>query len=193
MTALNYNATAIINGTEIIEVTKKEGNKRVPVGSVEVRVPTLADFGIVYPEGDLGGQWLDKCIRAATLADARNKLQSGTATLKAGAKIAQTIAELATPAENSGAALKEIGELKRAFAAFLDSLKLSPKAVSFLRGCFDSPKALMLQSPEVQAKVLSRVEEFTEVLGDDLTPTQLGYLEKLASGSDDTDLDLDDL
>ena len=195
MTTLNYNATAIINASETIEVSKKEGSKRVPVGSVEVRIPTLSDFGIVYSEGDLVGLWVDKAIRAAALADARNKLVSGTATLKAGAKIAQTLEELAAPAENSGEALKQISELKKAFAAYLEAEKLSAKAIQFLRGCFDSPKALALQTPEVVAKVQARIESFIEDYGlDNLTPSQATYIEKLFAGSDDDqDLDLDDL
>ena len=195
MTTLTYTANQTLTTTETIEVSKKEGSKRVPVGSVVVYVPTLADLGVSYSEGDLVGLWADKALRAAALADARNKLVSGTASLKAGAKIASTLEEIAAPSENSGEALKQISELKKAFAAYLESLRLSSKAVAFLRGCFDSPKSLALQTPDVIEKVLARVDGFAESVGlDELTPTQLGYLQRLTSGMDDSEeLDLDDL
>lgn len=196
MNAINYNATAPIRAAETIEVSKKDGNKRVPVGSVTVFIPTLADLGVSYPAGNLVGAWADKALRAAALADARNKLVSGTADLKPGAKLACTLEELAAPAENSGEALKQISELKKAFAAYLEALKLSTKAVAFLRGCFDSPKSLALQPPEVVDKVVARVSDFVESVGgvEALTPVQTAYLERLVDGSgSDDELDLDDL
>ena len=195
MTTLTYTANQTLTTTETIEVSKKEGSKRVPVGSVVVYIPTLADLGVSYSEGDLVGLWADKALRAAALADARNKLVSGTASLKAGAKIASTLEEIAAPSENSGEALKQISELKKAFAAYLESLRLSSKAVAFLRGCFDSPKSLALQTPDVIEKVLNRVDGFAESVGlDELTPTQISYLERLTTGVDNSEeLDLDDL
>jgi hypothetical protein len=195
MFLITVDGTAQITKLETVEVSKKDGNKRVPVGEFTAYIPTLADLGITYPEGHLVGQWVDKALKAAALADARNKLISGTANIKAGAKIAQTLAELAAPSENSGEALKQIGELKRAFSAYLDNLGLSVKAVAMLRGCFDSPKTLALQPQPVKEKVLARVDAFVVLHGiEKLTETQISYIERLSSGlEEEEELDLDDL
>lgn len=178
---------------EQIEVSKKVGNKREPVGTVQVPVPTLASVGL-EDDGSLVAQWVAKALRAAALTDARNKLVSGTATLKPGAKIATTLEELAAPAENSGAALKEISELKKAFAGYLAGLSLTAKAQQFLAGVFASPKSAALQPPEIMAKVAERIEGFLEATGGELTPAQERYITSLLEATgEDEELDLNDL
>ena len=178
---------------ETIEVSKKVGNKREKVGEVSVPVPTLADIGL-QDDGSLVAQWVAKALRAAALTDARNKLVSGTADLKAGAKIAATLDELAAPAENSGAALKEIGEIKRKFAAYLQGLGLSAKAQAFLNGIMASPKSAALQPPEILAKVAERIEGFLEASDEEPTPAQERYLTAIIEATgDDEELDLNDL
>lgn len=182
-----------LTSIETIEVSKKVGNKREKVGEVEVPVPTLESIGL-EDDGSLVAKWVAKALRASALTDARNKLVSGTAELKAGAKIATTLDELAAPAENSGAALKEIGELKRAFSDYLRSLSLTDKAQTFLSGIFASPKSAALQPPEIMAKVVERIEGFLEAAGDDLTPAQERYITAIVEAQgEDEELDLDDL
>lgn len=178
---------------EQIEVSKKVGNKREKVGTVDVPVPTLESIGL-EDDGSLVAAWIAKALRASALTDARNKLVSGTADLKAGAKIATTLDELAAPAENSGAALKEIGELKRSFADYLRSLKLTDKAQAFLSGIFASPKSAALQPPEIMAKVADRIEGFLEATEIELTPAQERYITAIVEAQgEDEELDLDDL
>lgn len=177
---------------ETIEVSKKVGNKREPVGTVNVPVPTLADIGL-DDDGSLVAQWVAKALRAAALTDARNKLVSGTATLKAGAKIAATLDELAAPAENSGAALKEISELKRAFTEYVAGLGLSAKGQAVITGIFASPKTAALQPAAVMAKVVERIEGFIAAIEGELTPTQERYITSLIEQEESEELDLDDL
>ena len=179
--------------TETIEVSKKVGNKREPVGEVVVPIPTLENIGL-EDDGSLVAQWVNKAMRAAALTDARNKLVSGTADLKPGAKIAATLDELAAPAESSGAALKEISELKKDFAAYLQTLKLSEKAQAFISGVFASPKSAALQPADIMAKVTSRIEDYLEQRAEDLTAAQERYISSLIEGQDDeSELDLDEL
>jgi len=188
---MNY--TNELTSIEQIEVSKKVGNKREKVGTVEVPVPTLADIGL-EDDGSNVAKWVAKALRASALTDARNKLVSGTAELKAGAKIAATLDELAAPAENSGAALKEIGELKRQFAEYLQGLGLSAKAQQVLGGIFGSPKTAALQPPEIMAKVAERIEGYLESRSEDLTPSQERYITSLLDQDDSEDeLNLDEL
>lgn len=178
---------------EAIEVSKKQGNKRIPVGKVDVPVPTLADIGL-EDDGSNVAKFVARALRASALTDARNKLVSGTADLKAGAKIATTLDELAAPAENSGAALKEIGELKRGFADYLRGLGLSEKAQHVLSGIFSSPKTAALQPPEIMEKVTARIEGYLETRTDELTGSQERYITSLIEQDDNAEeLDLDDL
>lgn len=183
-----------LSTVETIEVSKKVGKKREKVGEIAVPVPTLADIGLT-DDGSNVARFVARALRAAAVTDARNKLISGTAELKAGAKIAATLDELAAPAENSGAALKEIGELKRGFADYLRSLGLSEKAQHVLNGIFSSPKHAALQPPEIMEKVTARIEGYLEARADEeLTPSQERYITSLIEQDDSAgELDLDDL
>jgi len=176
---------------ETINVSKKVGNKRELVGSVEVPVPTLADVGLV-DDGSLVAAWIAKSLRASALSDARNKLVSGSATLKAGCKIAATLDELAAPAENSGEALKEIAAFKRSFAEYLVTTGISAKAQAFLASLAASPKAVSLQPPAIAEKLAERLDGYLTATGEP-TPTVERYIESLLAVEDDEELNLDDL
>jgi hypothetical protein len=176
---------------EAINVSKKEGNKRVLVGTVQVPVPTLADIGVT-DDGSLVAAWVAKAIRASALSDARNKLVSGSATLKAGCKIATTLDELAAPAENSGEALKEIAAFKRAFADYLQTTGISAKAQAFLAGLAASPKAVSLQPPAIAEKLAERLDGYLEATGEQ-TATVDRYIASLLDVDDTEELNLDDL
>lgn len=183
-----------LSTVETIEVSKKVGNKREKVGEVQVHIPTLADIDIIAADDSLVAAWVAKAIRAAALTEARNKLISGSAELKPGARIATTFEELATPAENSGEALREVSALKQEFAAYLATLGLSAKAQAVLGGLFGSPKSLALQPAGVREKMLARIEGFIEGATDGLTGAQERYLTRLADMDDSEDeLDLDEL
>lgn len=188
------NITNTLTTVETIEVSRKEGKRRVPVGKVTVYIPTPADLGIDtsrYPQEVR--DWLARCLRANALADARNKLAPQSAELKAGAKIATTIIELATPAENTGASLAEISELKKGFAAYLATLSLSAKAQATLNALVASPKALAVQPAAVRERCLERLAAYLDSIGNELTPAQAAYLEKLSSATEEEELDIDDL
>lgn len=188
---MNY--TNELSKIEEIEVSKKVGKKRETVGKIKVPVPTLADIGLKDDESNVA-KFVARALRAAALTDARNKLVSGTVDLKPGAAIATTLDELAAPAENSGAALKEIGTLKREFAEYLAKLGLSDKAQHVLSGIFGSPKTAALQPPAIMEKVTARIETFLEDRGAELTATQERYITSLIEQDDSgEELDLNDL
>ncbi len=125
-----------------------KAKKAVPVGSVEVYYPTLQELGFkdavpasweledkdgkpvaakesdseafpVYAEEGL--DYAFNAILSAVKAKARNALQSGTATLKDGLKIAETLEELFASGERSGEALKIKAEAIKSFKAYLQS------------------------------------------------------------------------
>lgn len=186
---MNY--TNELANIETISVAKKVGNKRQLVGTVSVPVPTLSDIGI-DDDGSLVAAWVAKAIRASALSDARNKLVSGSSTLKAGCKIAATLDELAAPAENSGEALKEIAAFKRAFADYLQGTGISAKAQAFLAGLAASPKAVSLQPPAIAEKLAERLDGYLTATGEP-TPTVERYINSLLEVDDSEELNLDDL
>lgn len=115
-----------------MEVNKKVNGEYQKVGDVAVPVFDLSEFGLAVDSTGLGEDglptystdalnWVFGAVFAAIKADARNKLVSGTATLKAGQKIADTVAELIEKAERSGAALAIVREFNKDFAAYLES------------------------------------------------------------------------
>jgi len=130
---------------KVINPTTKEGEYQ-EVGKVAVPVFSLSEFGISSPQhlndaerlaaitaagikaeddegldyyNDPRVQYVYDAVVAATKADARNKLISGTANIKAGNKIADTVEELIAKAERSGAALALNREFLASFAAYL--------------------------------------------------------------------------
>lgn len=156
-----------------LEVTKKETvgdvTKTVPVGSVAVYYPELSELGFdVQPTGytkalDKDGKeivgtqefpiyddekhnYVWSAVWAAVKANARNKLVSGTATLKDGATIADSVEALIEVAERDGTALKN---RRDCFAAFKTYMLAQGKAVAFVQQVIDvasSNKTLPLQS-----------------------------------------------
>ena len=176
---------------EQVNVSKKVGSKRVSVGVVEVHIPTLRDIGVI-DDNSLVAAWVAKCLRAAALSDARNKLIGGTIDLKAGCKIASTLDELAAPSENTGEALKEIAGFKKAFAEYLTSTGISAKAQAFLTSLASSPKAVALQPPAIAEKLAERLDGYLTATGEP-TPTVERYINSLLEVDDSEELDLDDL
>jgi hypothetical protein len=194
----------------LMPVTKSEGSKRVPVGEVELFVPTLAAFGIeatpsAQPEGDVPTygsnelNWLQNAIKNATLANARNKLVPKTTQVRDGAKLPTTLEELTEPSILGGNpdALRAVAELKRLFREHVAGLGKSAKVQALLVGCFDSVKALAMQSADIRTKIAGYLEEFVGTMieaGAEPDGYQTAYLERLLEAcADEEALDLDEL
>lgn len=122
--------------------------KAVPVGSVVVYYPLLSEMGIEvapskYVAEDKDGKEIDSdesnaeafpvyasdavqmvfdALLAAIKATARNRLVSGTATLKDGQKINSTVEEMLEETTRNGAALAARREYMASFKAWLPSL-----------------------------------------------------------------------
>jgi hypothetical protein len=163
-----------------IEVNKKVSGKYSKVGEISIYVPTLADAGIVaevqldsktnepiiedglpvYKEDKFN--WVQGAILAQVKAQARNKLVSGTADLKAGQAIAADWPTLTAEGERggNGEALAIVREAKASFAKWVASLGRSAAAQQTLNMLFSNKQALSLQSTDNKAKVAKYVEDF---------------------------------
>lgn len=174
--------------TSKIEVSKKETvsgkNEYVKVGEVAIHVPTLQDIidvGTPTQEVDDKGapvftddglpvykadahNWAQNAVFAQVKAQARNKLVSGTATLKAGAVIATDWASLTAEGVNTGEALAIVREAKQAMAAWAASLGKSAGAQALINGMFGNKQALALQSAANKAKIETYVMDFAASL-----------------------------
>jgi len=179
-------------------VSKKEGNKHVEVGKVEYFVPTLAAFGLAseqavteagQPMVDEGlpvykaeaDNWLMSAIHASVKAMVRNRLISGTADLKPGQTIPQTLAEITAETERSGngAYLKVVADLKKLFAAWVAGLGKSAGTQVLLNNLFGSKTALSLQSTDVKQKIAGYIADFAETLDPAQLEAGQRYLQSL--------------
>jgi hypothetical protein len=174
--------------TSKIEVSKKEAvagkNEYVKVGEVAIHVPTLQDIidaGTPTAEVDDKGaalltddglpvykadahNWAMNAIFAQVKAQARNKLVSGTATLKPGAVIATDWPTLTAEGTNTGEALAIVREAKQAMAAWAASLGKSAGAQALINGMFGNKQALALQSDANKAKIEAYIMDFAASL-----------------------------
>jgi len=193
-----------------MSVTRSEGNKRVPVGDVNVPVPHLKDFGLdveakstddegmpVFESNELN--WLQNSIKNATLANARNKLVPKTTDLRPGASIPQTLEELTEPSLGGGnpEVLKAIAHTKALFKEYVATLGKSAKVSALLTEGFGSTKALGMQPANVRERIAGYVEDFVqwaESEGREFGPAGVAYIEKvLAACADEDEFDVDDL
>lgn len=142
-------------------VSKKEDGKYKEVGKVAVFYPLLSELGIaVEPEkyeapndkgemvactadtanampvyADEKVQFTFEAVWAAVKAMARNRLESGTANLKDGLKIAETVEELLEAGGGrSGEALAARREFFSSFKTYLGTLG---KSAAYVAGMFD--------------------------------------------------------
>jgi hypothetical protein len=196
MEAINKGAFALALK---LEVNKKgTDGKYVPVGSIQMPFPTLADAGISAEQAkDEAGallfedgvpvyvseeaNWLQNAILAQVKAQARNKLVSGTATLKEGKTIATNWDELTAEAEGTGnpAALLAIRELKTAFGKWVSSLGKSQAAQTLLNTLFGNKQSLATQTTETKAKMVGYITEFAQTLDADALEKGKRYLDSL--------------
>ena len=182
----------------LIEVNKKVDGKYAKVGDVTIHVPTLDCFGITAEQAkDKDGaplvddglpvyttdeaNWLQGAILAQVKAQARNKLVSGTAELKPGAKIATNFAELTAEGDRAGngAALQAIRELKTLFAKWVAGLGKSAAAQALLNGLFGNKQALAVQAADNKAKMMQYVQDFAESLEEAQLEAGQKYLQSL--------------
>lgn len=183
-----------------MDVSKKVNGKYQKVGAVEINVPVLHDlFSTVEIQKDDKGNdlvedglpvykddkhnYVQGAIFAAVKAQARNKLVSGTAELKAGQKIAATWEELTAEGERvgNGEALAAVREAKAAFAEHVKTLGKSKNAQDTLNLLFGNKQALSVQSAENKAKMEGYVTDFAEKLATD-APDQFSRFEKYITG-----------
>ena len=189
-----------------MEVSKKEevaGRPQyVKQGEVIIYYPTLEDFGInaevkesdeegfpVYADSKM--QYAFDAVLAAVKAQARNKLVSGTATLKDGQSIATTLeALLESNTANRGDSLAAVREMLAAFKLWLATTGKKESVQAAVYSLAANRTGLSLQSEDKKSKFLVYLSDFAAKL----TPAQadrflrpLTALEEAATGGDPLD------
>ena len=158
-----------------MEVSKKENGAYVKQGEVEVFYPLLNELGLsveaekfddegfpVYSDEKV--QYVFDAVLAAVKAQARNRLVSGTATLKPGLTIASTVEELLESGGNKGDALAAVREFLAAFKAFLPSTGKSEKVQAAVYELARNKVAVSIQSDENKAKFSVYLTNFASTL-----------------------------
>jgi hypothetical protein len=198
--AANVAAPVNANGMAalLMEVNKKVAGKYDKVGEVTLHVPLLHT---VFTEAkiakdDKGNEvyedglpvyekdehnWIQGAILALAKAQARNKLVSGTATLKAGKTIANDWAGIMAEGERVGnpEALAAIREAKADFAKWVATLGKSEGAQQTLITLFGNKAALGLQNTANKGKMVGYIEQFAATLDDAKTARYTKHLESL--------------
>lgn len=158
----------------IMEVSKKENGAYVKQGDVEVFYPLLSELGIaVEPEkmdddgfpvyNDEKIQYVFDAVLSAVKAQARNRLVSGTATLKPGLEIASTVEQLLeTGGGNKGDALAAVREFLAAFKAWLPTTGKSEKLQAAVYELARNRSAVSVQGDEKKKKFLGYLSSFME-------------------------------
>lgn len=159
-------------------------NEYKKVGEVIIPIPTLSAFGVeaasrpfdkekdgeeddglpIYTDEKM--DWLHRAVVAACKAQARNKLVSGTATLKDGLKIAENFEELTAEGERRGnaEALKLAKEIQTSFASYVEGLGKSQATQAVLVAFFRQKSALALQTEDTKTKMLGYLTGYAETL-----------------------------
>ena len=158
-----------------MEVSKKENGAYVKQGDIEIFYPLLSELGIsVEPtkndeEGfpiysDEKVQYVFDAVLAAVKAQARNRLVSGTATLKPGLTIASTVEELLESGGNKGDALAAVREFLAAFKAWLPNTGKSEKVQAAVYELARNKASVALQSDDKKQKFAVYLAGFAETL-----------------------------
>ena len=158
-----------------MEVSKKENGAYVKQGDIEIFYPLLSELGIdIAPtkndeEGfpiysDEKVQYVFDAVLAAVKAQARNRLVSGTATLKPGLSIASTVEELLESGGNKGDALAAVREFLAAFKAWLPKTGKSEKVQAAVYELARNKASVALQSDDKKAKFAVYLSGFAETL-----------------------------
>lgn len=172
----------------IVSKKDEKTKKYVEVGTVPVTVPTLADIvGFITAAKETGEEegvpvydlpeanFVMGALLASVKANARNKLVSGTATVKDGLKVPETWAEFtAEGVRGGGEALAIIREAKSAFADWMSKQGKSEAVVNTLVTLFGNKAALTLQAQGNKDKVKAYVEAFAA----DLSEAELDRMQR---------------
>lgn len=159
-----------------MEVSKKENGAYVKQGEVTIFYPLLNELGFaveaekmddegfpVYSDEKM--QYAFDAVLAAVKAQARNKLVSGTATLKDGQKIAETVEELLeSGGANKGDALAAVREFLAAFKAWLPSTGKKEAVQAAVYDLAANRKGLALQTMEKKQKFAAYLTDFAGTL-----------------------------
>lgn len=176
-------------------------NKREQIGAIEVYCPSLSEFGLpVEPTGQeedgaliYAGQaesFLYTAIVAAVKTAARNKFVSGTDTLRVGAKIAETLAELIAPAiSNKGAALVERRALLDMFKQWAATTGRNEAVQKMLLMMLDKTDNLLLQDADKRGKIKQYFVDFGNATAERLTDWQAAYIGSAIATCDGEELD----
>jgi hypothetical protein len=160
----------------IMVVSKKVDGEYQEVGKVNIFFPLLSELGVaVEPkEYDEAGfpvyeddkvQYAFDAVLAAVKAQARNKLVSGTATLKDGLKIAESVEELLESGSGkTGEALAIVRDFLKAFKAWLPTTKKSEKVQAAVYELASNRKGLALQTVDKKSKFSVYLSDFTKTL-----------------------------
>ena len=158
-----------------MEVSKKESGAYVRQGEIEVFYPLLSELGLaveptkndeegfpIYSDDKV--QYVFDAVLAAVKAQARNRLVSGTATLKPGLTIAATVEELLESGGNKGDALAAVREFLAAFKAWLPKTGKSEKVQAAVYELARNKASVALQSDDKKAKFAVYLAGFAETL-----------------------------
>jgi hypothetical protein len=161
-----------------MEVSKKENGAYVKQGEVEVYYPLLSDMGIsINPEkidedgfpvySDAKVQYVFDGLLAAVKAQARNRLVSGTATLKAGLSIATSVEELLESGGRTGEALQTAREFLADLKAWLPSTGKSATVQAMVLTFAKSAEVLALQDAGKKEKMGKYLADWASTLSAD--------------------------
>ncbi len=166
-----------------MEVSKKEEvngvTQYVKQGEIKVFYPTLSaffpevkevkddeeGFPLYSAEGDSPLDWLFGAALAAVKAQARNKLLPGTATLKPGQTIAETLeALIQAGVRGGGEALAIRREMLQAFASYVSTLGKASNVQAAINQYASSAQALQIQPQKVKDSMTKYLTGFAESL-----------------------------
>lgn len=161
-----------------MEVSKKENGAYVKQGEVAVFYPLLNELGIAIEatgedkEGfptyaDEKVQYVFDAVLAAVRAKARNCLVSGTATLKDGVTIPDSVEALIASGERSGEALANRRDAIKAFIAFVPSTGKSAAVQAWVAEQCKNVSGIQFQSEARRNLLLSLVDTFVDALNEE--------------------------
>ena len=161
-----------------MEVSKKENGAYVKQGEVEVFYPLLNELGLdieadkMDEEGfpiysDEKVQYVFDAVLSAVKAQARNRLISGTASLKPGLAIASTVEELLESGGNKGDALAAVREFLAAFRAWLPKTGKSEKVQAAVYELARNRASVAMQPDDKKAKFSNYLADFADTLNEE--------------------------
>ena len=175
-------------------INKTVDKKYVKVGDVQYFVPTLAAFGIdakveaiseddglpVY--ADEKHDWLFSAICAKVALKVRSMLEPQSVTFKDGASAPADFAALMAEGKRGGAGqyMAMMSELRKAFAAYIDTLGKSAATKKVVCDAFANPEGVALASEDMRGKFAVYFNGFIEACNNaELLERGQKHLEKL--------------